>query len=200
MRLALPFRESDAKARRFRPDRIAQGDYIDVTSIVPLSRIPETQIESLLDRAFGADRHGRTAYRLRAGTRWIAELSFAALDDAGRMIGLIQCWPVRLENEPLVMVGPVAVEPDLQQKGTGRALMDAMLAAADASDLPGADALMMIGDPEYYGRFWGFGADATADWTIDGPVERRRLLARLRSGRTVGTHGAIRPRIEALVG
>lgn len=171
-----------------------------MTSIAPLSRIPETEIESLLDRAFGADRHGRTAYRLRAGTRWMPELSFAALDDAGRMVGLIQCWPVRLENEPLVMVGPVAVEPELQQKGTGRALMDAMLAAADASDLPGADALMMIGDPEYYGRFWGFSADATAGWIIDGPVERRRLLARLRGGRTVGAHGAIRPRIEALVG
>ncbi len=38
--------------------------------------------------------------------------------------------------------------------------------------------MAMIGDPEYYGRFFGFTADATANWELPGPVERRRLLAK----------------------
>ena len=50
------------------------------------------------------------------------------------------------------------------------------LAAADAHGL--GDALMLIGDPEYYGRFFGFDAGRTAQWRVPGPVERHRLLAR----------------------
>ena len=38
--------------------------------------------------------------------------------------------------------------------------------------------MMLIGDPEYYGRFFGFSAERTADWRLPGPVERHRLLAR----------------------
>src|SRR3546814_4127980 len=80
---------------------------------------------------------------------------------------------------PLVMVGPVAVRPDLQRGGHGRALMTHMLEAAEAN----ADgALMMIGDPEYYGRFFGFTADATGAWDLPGPFEKRRLLARAVNG------------------
>jgi predicted N-acetyltransferase YhbS len=37
---------------------------------------------------------------------------------------------------------------------------------------------MLIGDPDYYGRFFGFSAERTARWNAPGPVERHRLLAR----------------------
>src|SRR3546814_16340850 len=68
------------------------------------------------------------------------------------------------------MVGPVAVRPDVQRGGHGRALMAHMLAAAEAR----ADAaLMIIGDPEYYGRFFGFTADATGASDLPGPLEKR---------------------------
>ena len=36
----------------------------------------------------------------------------------------------------------------------------------------------MIGDPEYYGRFWGFSDEHTGGWNLPGPFEPRRLLAR----------------------
>lgn len=121
---------------------------------------------------------------MRAGCAPIAALSFSAWDN-DRLIGTLQSWPVAWAGAdgtgvPLVMVGPVAVLPALQRGGTGRALMDAMIAAAERlADAGGAGAaLMMIGDPEYYGRFWGFSADATGAWEVPGPVERRRLLAR----------------------
>lgn len=140
-------------------------------------------VEDLLDAAFGADRFGRTAYRLREGSAAVPDLSFA-LVEGGLLIGTIQCWPVVHQAAdgaatPLVMVGPVAVRPDVQRGGHGRALMAHMLEAAETR----ADgALMMIGDPEYYGRFFGFDADATGAWDLPGPFERRRLLARAVNG------------------
>lgn len=147
-------------------------------TIVPLSRIAPHAIEELLDAAFGHDRHSRTAYRLRNGTRWLADLSFAALGKDGALLGTIQCWPVLLvagaAEHPLVLVGPVAVAPDQQGAGIGRALMTASMDAVAAT---GAPPRVMIGDPEYYERFFGFTADATAGWAVPGPVERHRLLA-----------------------
>lgn len=165
--------------------------------ITSLADIDAALVEALLDRAFGSDRRGRTAYRLRAGTRPIDALSFAALDGDGALVGTLQSWPVMLavDNgavEPLVMVGPVAVVPDQQQGGIGKRLMAALMAAA-----AGGDPLMMIGDPEYYERFFGFSAAETADWRIDGPVERHRLLAHNPLGRPIARAGRIVPRIDA---
>ncbi len=165
-----------------------------MTEILPLNQIPTADVEALLDAAFGADRHGRTAYKLRAGTKAIPALSFAAVDD-GVLIGTLQSWPVVLETPsgaraPLTLVGPVAVSPALQRSGIGRMLMTHMLAIADAG---AADALMMIGDPEYYGRFFGFTAEATNGWHLPGPVERHRLLARISRAGGVPREGVIGP-------
>ncbi|HTH27877.1 MAG TPA: N-acetyltransferase [Sphingobium sp.] len=147
----------------------------------PLATQGADAIDALLDAAFGADRRGRTAYAIRRGMAWLTDLSYAAIDDAtGVMAGLLQSWPVALHGSgdsqaPLVMVGPVAVLPDRQGEGIGRALMDRLVADADRI---GCDPLMMIGDADYYGRFWGFSAAATGQWEVPGPVERARLLAR----------------------
>ena len=147
--------------------------------IVPIAEVSADAVEHLLDRAFGADRHLRTAYRIRQGTRAIPALSFAGVED-GELIGTIQCWPVRLAldaggSAPLVMVGPIAVEPSRQRGGIGQVLTAHAIRIADEM---GSDPLMLIGDPEYYGRFFGFDDSATAAWRVPGPVERRRLLAR----------------------
>ena len=47
---------------------------------VSLAAIDPEAVEQLLDRAFGTDRHGRTAYAIRQGTQPIAvaELSVSA--------------------------------------------------------------------------------------------------------------------------
>ena len=151
-----------------------------MTDFVPINAMDPIAVEALLDRAFGRDRHGKTAYRLRAGVAPIPELSFAAIEE-GALIGTIQCWPVELAGDdgrtwPLVLVGPVAVEPDRQRDGLGKELVHQALDAAVELDLDGA--MMLVGDPEYYGRFWGFSADQTGGWRLPGPVERHRLLAR----------------------
>jgi predicted N-acetyltransferase YhbS len=151
-----------------------------MSNIVPLETIDPALIEALLDRAFEPARHQRTAYKVREGTDWLPALSFAALDSEDRLAGTIQCWPVALtppvgRASPMVMVGPVAVLPELQGHGYGKALMMASTAAfSPDAPLP----QVMIGDPEYYGRFWGFTAEPTTGWTLPGAWEPRRLLVR----------------------
>lgn len=166
-----------------------------VIELTALDKVDHDAIEALLDRAFGGDRHGRTAYRLRAGTIAIPALSLAALDN-GVLIGTIQCWPVTFTADdgsttPLILLGPVAVEPGRQRDGVGKMLMAACLDAAAREALDGA--IMLIGDPEYYERFFGFTARRTGGWRLPGPVERHRLLAR---GESVPAGaGAIGPRV-----
>src|SRR5690242_9035953 len=154
---------------------------LSMLRFVPIAEIAPVLVEHLLDRAFGRDRHGRTAYAVRDGTDPVPALSFAALD-GDTLVGTIQCWPIALTHDddgrrsPMVMVGPVAVDPPHQHHGIGHALMAHML---DAATETGADAsLMLIGDPEYYGRFFGFTAERTGNWRLPGPVERHRLLSR----------------------
>jgi predicted N-acetyltransferase YhbS len=167
-----------------------------LVDLVPIGKVQQQAVEQLLDAAFGVDRHERTAYRMREGVSAIPELSFAAMDQ-GQLVGTIQCWPVALEEangalHPLTLVGPVAVDPAVQRGGIGRAMMTLCLSACDGL---GYDALMMIGDPEYYGRFFGFDAEATSDWAIPGPVERRRLLARIARESGLPREGRIIPHL-----
>ncbi len=166
-----------------------------VTSLIPLADIDPALVEALLDAAFGADRHQRTAYKLREGTEALGALSFAALDEADQLVGSIQCWPVALtaddgRRHPMIMVGPVAVAPGIQNRGYGKALMQAMLTALDPrANLP----LVMIGDPEYYQRFFGFSADYTQCWQLPGPVDHRRLLCRSDNPAVLPQHGKLGP-------
>ena len=156
-------------------------------------------VEALLDAAFGADRHGRTAYRLRDGLRPIAALSLAALE-GDLLVGSIQCWPIELAADrgatvPLTLVGPVAVHPERQGIGIGRALMHRVI---DLAPTLGGEALLLIGDPDYYDTLFGFSANATGGWRVPGPVERYRLLARIGPAVALPAEGMLRPSTAAL--
>jgi predicted N-acetyltransferase YhbS len=164
-------------------------------TLAPLADADPAAVEALLDAAFGSDRHGRTAYKLRVGVAVLPELSLAALD-GGELLGTLQSWPIELVQEDgsaesLVLVGPVAVRPDRQRDGIGKVLVTEALRRADER---GEHALLLIGDPEYYDRFFSFTAEATGGWEVPGPVERHRLLARLRNGRRLPAIGRLRPR------
>jgi predicted N-acetyltransferase YhbS len=156
---------------------------------VPLSTIPNSAVEALLDAAFGTDRQSRTAYRLREGSVIIDNLSFAMLDPDQQLIGTVQCWPVHIADVPMVLVGPVAITPTLQNQGFGSRLMHSVLeAAAIIGDPP----MVMIGDPEYYGRF-GFTSAETGGWKLPGPWEPHRLLARNPAGFPLPSQGMLGP-------
>lgn len=167
----------------------------DTLTLIPLDSVEPALVEALLDRAFEPARRQRTAYKVREGTDWLPALSFAAVDGEEHLAGTIQCWPVALtdlagKRHPLIMVGPVAVLPEAQGTGTGRALMSASLAALDPrAPLP----QVMIGDPEYYGRFWGFSAEPTGGWTLPGPWEPHRLLTRCENPAVLPKEGMLGP-------
>ena len=163
--------------------------------IIPLDAVDPTLIEQLLDRAFEPERRQRTAYKVREGVDWLPGLSFAVLDEDDMLAGTIQCWPVALTDaeghaHPMIMVGPVAVLPELQDRGFGKALMAACLSSLDArAPLP----QVMIGDPEYYGRFWNFTAEHTSGWRLPGPWEPRRLLVRCDNPSILPREGMLGP-------
>lgn len=170
-----------------------------MATIVPLANVDSALIEALLDRAFGPDRHARTAYRIRDGMDWLPALSFAAVDDDGYLVGTIQLWPAALTDpegraHPMIMVGPVAVVPERQSEGFGKALMLAALGALE----PGALPQVMIGDPEYYGRFFGFTAAPTGGWHCPGPFEPARLLVRCDNPSILPAKGMLGPWPETL--
>lgn len=167
----------------------------EALTLIPLDNVDPALVEALLDRAFEPERHKRTAYKVREGTDWLPGLSFAAIDAEEHLVGTIQCWPVALTDpagraHPMVMVGPVAVLPEHQGAGIGQALMTASLAAlSPQAPLP----QVMIGDPEYYGRFWGFANTHTEGWDLPGPFEQRRLLARTDNPAVLPREGMLGP-------
>ncbi|MFC3714163.1 GNAT family N-acetyltransferase [Sphingoaurantiacus capsulatus] len=164
----------------------------------PAGAADSADIDLLLDAAFEPGRHLRTAYKLRQGVTPYADLSLIGRE-RGRLVGSIQYWPCELWDgeraHALTLLGPVAVAPDLQGTGLGKQLMTESLAQADAA---GHGVIILIGDPEYYGRF-GFEAAPTAAWAVPGPVERRRLLARLAPGVTLPVAGELRSLTSAPV-
>lgn len=169
-----------------------------MATLIPLAEVDPALIEQLLDRAFGPERHARTAYRMRAGMDWLPALSFAALDEDDWLVGTIQLWPVALtapdgRAHPMLMVGPVAVVPEHQGEGYGKALMLAALqAVADTSPTGAALPQVMIGDEPYYNR-WGFTAAPTRGWRCPGPWDPARLLVRCDNPAVLPAAGMLGP-------
>lgn len=134
-------------------------------------------VEDLLDRAFGPDRHGRTAYRLRDGVEPVAELSLVARSPE-RFLGTLRFWPIEIapenggDNIAALLLGPLAVAPDLKGKGIGITLMREGLARAREA---GHRAVILVGDFDYYRRV-GFVRMAPGQFTMPGPVDEARLL------------------------
>ncbi|ACL56638.1 GNAT family N-acetyltransferase [Methylobacterium nodulans] len=128
--------------------------------------------ERLLDTCFGEARFAKTCERLREG-RLPAEGLALSAERNGRLVGSVRLWNVAAgPNRPALMLGPIAVEPDLQGHGVGGRLMREALARAAAL---GHRAVILVGDAPYYARF-GFAAETTGDLWLPGPYARERFL------------------------
>ncbi|CAL8980677.1 hypothetical protein RHODGE_RHODGE_00218 [Rhodoplanes serenus] len=154
--------------------------------------------EALLDRAFGPGRFAKTSERLRAGNTPAAGLALVATEAGpargSRVVGTVRLWPVAAGGRDVLLLGPLAVEPDRQGEGIGAALMHQVLELAHQL---GHAAVLLVGDAPYYARF-GFSAAATGALAMPGPFEPARLLGReLVPGALAGVAGTITRRPAA---
>ncbi len=145
-------------------------------------------IERLLDLTFGPDRHNKTVYRLRAGVAPAPGLSFV-IENGDGLAATLRFWPVTLPGGgAALLLGPIAVRPDLAGKGYGRALMRHGIEAARSQ---GWRAILLVGDEPYYGRL-GFTRAAAARLELPGPVDTERFLAlELVGGALDGVEGLV---------
>ncbi len=143
--------------------------------ISPLESADRPAVEALLDRVFGQDRRIRSSYRLRAGNRPCPGLSFAARMD-GRLVGSVEQTPVAVGGAGVraMLLGPLAVEPELRGRGIGRALMRRTLDAARAA---GEAHIFLIGERAYYAPL-GFSPAEAVDVSVAGePADRVHHMA-----------------------
>jgi predicted N-acetyltransferase YhbS len=114
-------------------------------SIVPCAPGDHDNVERLLDLCFGIGRRAKTSYRLREGERAVEGLSFVARADPVALAGVISYWRVFIGTRatPALLLGPLAVHPNLQGQGIGRALMRHTLTIAKSR---GERLVILVGD------------------------------------------------------
>lgn len=147
---------------------------MDITANI-VEQKPEhaAAIERLLDLTFGPDRHGKTVYRLREGVAPAPDLSFVIENHDG-LAATLRFWPVLLpDRRQALLLGPIAVRPDLAGKGYGKGLMRHGIARARLAGWP---AILLVGDEPYYGPL-GFSRAAARNLELPGSVDPERFLA-----------------------
>lgn len=107
-------------------------------------------IRQVVTAAFGRDAEARLVERLRASGN--AKLSLVA-EMPGLLLGHVLFSPIGIETGrktvPILALAPLAVLPAFQRLGIGSALVSAGLGRMKAN----AAAVLVVGEPQYYGRF-----------------------------------------------
>lgn len=128
-------------------------------------------VEALNAVSFGPGRFAKSAYRLREGVDPVAGLSFVAVNGLD-LLGSIRFWPIAVGMERSLLLGPLAVQPQLRGRGIGIALMKHTIAEARAQGFP---SILLVGDEPYYVRV-GFARLAPGRVKFPGPVDPARVL------------------------
>jgi predicted N-acetyltransferase YhbS len=130
-------------------------------------------VERLLDQGFGPGRFAKTAYRLREGVAPDSRLSFVSEDsDTQALVGSVRFWPVRIGDTLSLLLGPLAVEPELRGRGIGVGLMQHGI---DEARKLGYEAVILVGDESYYAKV-GFARMPPGRIRFPGPVDPARVL------------------------
>lgn len=133
-------------------------------------------IRNIICQAFGDDQEAGLVGRLRRDHDLV--LSLVAEQD-GQLVGHVgfsRLWIAQgAQRIPGISLAPLAVMPDRQRKGTGRALVEAGHTRLREA---GETIVFVLGDPDYYGRFgFSFSAAATFDCQYAGPHFQALRLA-----------------------
>ena len=108
------------------------------------------EVEALFDLCFAPGREALSSYRLRDGVAPISTLCLVARDEDGILAAAIRFWPVMIEDQSALLLGPIAVHPTHQGEGLGAYLMWESLERAKSE---GWHRVLLVGDEPYYGRF-----------------------------------------------
>jgi len=134
--------------------------------IRPERRGEEEAIDALIRAAFaGAPHSGGNEAAIVAALRRAGRLALSLVAvEAKAIVGHCAFSPVTIDGRSggWFGLGPVAVQPERQRRGIGRALIEAGLVRLRAE---GAKGCVVLGEPAYYGRF-GFAADTA--FRLDG--------------------------------
>jgi predicted N-acetyltransferase YhbS len=143
-------------------------------SLIPEAPEHKTEIELLLDEAFGLSRRAKTSYRLREGEKPVEGLSHVASEAGRGIVGCISFWRIHVGDHgpATLLLGPLAVAGDRRGVGIGRALMTNGIDRARAM---GYALIILVGDEPYYGRA-GFRKVPEDQLILPGPVDPDRLL------------------------
>lgn len=148
-------------------------------------------LDSLIDSAFGPGRYAKTAERIREQARPLTDLdriALAAAGDGEAVLGGVRMWSVRAGPAAAAFLGPIAVDAEARKAGLGAALVEAATVAAFEA---GFGAVVLVGDPPYFGPL-GY---STYEGDLGGPVDPRRLLVRAAPGRDRPS-GPLRPAFD----
>jgi predicted N-acetyltransferase YhbS len=168
---------------------------------ISLTIMPETQgdaaaIERLHERTFGPGRYAKTAYRLRERVGHRLDLSFTARIGT-LLIGSVRLSPAYIGETPVLLLGPLTVEPAFRERGVGQALIERALRQARAN---GHRLVILVGDEPYYSKS-GFRPIPPGKVVMPGPVDPSRLLvAELVDGAFEGVGGPVRPQWDGSPG
>jgi predicted N-acetyltransferase YhbS len=147
----------------------------DPLELSPLTAADQPAVDQLLDQAFGLNRRTKTSYRLREGNSAVAELSFAVRDDDVGLAGIISYWPLKIgaAGTNALLLGPLAVHSQRQNRGIGKMLMLQSLQLAKSY---GHALVILVGDAPYYERV-GFSQIPVGQLQLPGPFDPKRFLA-----------------------
>ena len=148
----------------------------------------EARIAELTESGFGPGRHAKSAYRLREGVDSVKGLNFVAVEN-GVLRGSVRFWPVKVGEDDVLLLGPLAVESAQRGRGIGISLMAAGIARARERNWR---AILLVGDEPYYGRV-GFTKIPPGRLQFPGPVDAQRLLGlALKKGGLENLSGVVR--------
>lgn len=157
-----------------------------MAEICPETPADEPEVEALYDLCFAPGRTALSSYRLREGVPRVAPLCLVLRSDDGVLKAAIRFWPVRVADQPVLLLGPIAVHPTAQGEGLGALLMQDSLARA--RDL-GWSRVLLVGDAPYYNRF---GFTRLDEVEMPPPTNPDRVLGlELVPGAWVGVSGGV---------
>lgn len=162
-------------------------DQASELAVSPETAADSAEVSELVERIFGPGRYAKAAERLREGNRLLADLSFVARQD-GVLVGAVRMWPVRIGDRPAVLLGPIAVDPDLRKRGLGAALA---ARACEAAAQAGHDSVVLVGDLSFFERL-GFQRLQPGRVRMPGPADPDRVLVKpLKPGALEGLEGVV---------